>query len=222
MEHPDIYTAAALADFVHEVGFLPLLDGGIPGFSAEEVVDEDCRYVVLPDGGWDWPLWKWKGEIVREGGVMYGKFFNRKAGFIAREWWDDFCNYRRSRYPLPAPGTVEDAILETLREAGSLITRDLRAACGFDGKGMRSRFDAYVTRLQMATYVVTEDFVYPRDRHGRPYGWGWALLTTPETLVGREACRSARSPETSLSRLEAHFAEILPAATPAQLRALLG
>ncbi|MCF0218262.1 MAG: hypothetical protein HUK14_00630 [Muribaculaceae bacterium] len=222
MEHPDIYTAAALADFVHEVGFLPLLDGGITGFSAEEVVDEDCRYVVLPDGGWDWPLWKWKGEIVREGGVMYGKFFNRKAGFIAREWWADFCNYRRSRYPLPAPGTVEDAILETLREVGSLITRDLRAACGFDGKGMRSRFDAYVTRLQMATYVVTEDFVYPRDRHGRPYGWGWALLTTPEALVGRDACRSDLSPETSFSRLKAHFAEILPAATPAQLRALLG
>ncbi len=42
-------------EFIQQVGFLPLLDSGIPGFSAEDVVDEDCRYVVFDDG-WDWPL----------------------------------------------------------------------------------------------------------------------------------------------------------------------
>ena len=74
------------------MGFLPLLDSGIAGYSAEDVVDEDCRYVVFTDGGWDWPLWKWKGPIVQEGNCVYGKFFASKAGFISREWWRTHAN----------------------------------------------------------------------------------------------------------------------------------
>ena len=222
MKHPEIYSATTLAEFIRDIGFLPLLNSGIRGFSAEDVVDEDCRYVVFPDGGWDWPLWKWKGEIVTEGDTMYGKFFNKKAGFIARHWWADFCNYRRSKFPLPEPGTIEDIILTTLKENRHMITRELRAACGFDGKGMRSKFDAYITRLQMATYIVTENFVYPRDRYGKQYGWGWALLTTPEALCGRNFCRCDHTPADSYYRLYAHFAALLPEATPAQLKSLLG
>ena len=182
MRRKEIYSAAQLTDYIHQVGFLPLLYSGIRGFSAEEVVDDDCRYVVLPDGGWDWPLWKWKGPIVSDGHCVYGKFFDKKAGFISFDWWSDFCNYRRSKYPLPEEGSIEDSILMTLREHGSLITRELRAACGFDGPKMRSRFDGYITRLQMRCLIVTEDFVYPRDKHNREYGWGWSLLTTPELL----------------------------------------
>ena len=150
-------------EYIQEVGFLPLLDSGIRGYSAEDVVDEDCRYVVFSDGGWDWPLWKWKGPIVTEGRCVYGKFFAGKAGFVSREWWTDLCNYRRNIHPAPAEGSIEEAILLTLMEQGSLITRELRAACGFTGPKMRSRFDSYVTRLQMSCRIVTEDFVYPRD-----------------------------------------------------------
>ena len=58
----EIHSCPELMEFIQQVGFLPLLDSGIRGFSAEDVVDEDCRYVVFDDG-WDWPLWKWKGPI---------------------------------------------------------------------------------------------------------------------------------------------------------------
>ena len=159
MQIEEIHNSAEMVDLIERIGFLPLLDSGIRGFCAEAIVDEDCRYVVYPDGGWDWPMWKWKGEIITEGGHVYGKFFNGKAGFISRRWWPDFCNYRRSAHPKPQEGSIEEAILMILSEHGSLITRDLRALCGFDGPKMRSRFDGYVTRLQMATRIVTEDFV---------------------------------------------------------------
>ena len=106
MTSSEIYNAAQLIERIQQIGFLPLLDSGIRGFSAEEMVAEDCRYVTFPDGGWDWPLWKWKGPIVTEGNCMYGKFFNKKAGFVSRTWWPDFCNYRRSQYPQPAPDTI--------------------------------------------------------------------------------------------------------------------
>ena len=221
MKQGEIHSCAELMDYIQQVGFLPLLDSGICGYSAEDVVDEDCRYVVFDDGGWDWPLWKWKGPIVTEGNCVYGKFFAGKAGFVSREWWPDLCNYRRSQHPAPQEGSIEEAILFTLNEQGSLITRELRAACGFTGPKMRSRFDGYITRLQMACRIITEDFVYPQDRHGREYGWGWSLLTIPEQLLGREACQCPRTPQESFDRLFAHFRELLPEATDQQILKLI-
>ena len=212
-----IHNSGELMELIDRIGFLPLLDSGIRGFSAEEMVDEDCRYVVLDGGGWEWPLWKWKGEVITEGGHVYGKFFAGKAGFISRTWWPDFCNYRRSKHPTPEEGSIEEAILLTLAEHGSLITRELRALCGFDGPKMRSRFDGFVTRLQMATRIVTEDFVYPTDRHGNEYGWGWSLLTTPEQLYGRDLCQCSRSPEESFDRICQHLQTICPKATEKQI-----
>ena len=216
-----IGSCSELIDCIQQVGFLPLLESGIYGFSAEAMVEDDCRYVVFPDGGWDWPLWKWKGQVVAEGNTVYGKFFAGKAGFVSREWWPDLCNYRRAVHPAPEEGTIEDAILETLREHGSMITRELRAACGFTGPKMRSRFDGYVTRLQMACRIVTEDFVYPVDRHNHEYGWGWALLTTPEQLYGRDFCQCERSPEDSFERMVGHMQKVLPDADERQLIKML-
>ena len=217
----EIHSEIELMEAIRQLGFLPLLDSGIRGFSAEEMVDDDCRYVMLPDGGWDWPLWKWKGPVVTDGNCMYGKFFAGKAGFISRDWWPDFCNYRRSTHPAPQEGSIEEAILITLAEHGSLITRELRAACGFNGAGMRSRFDSYVTRLQMGCRIVTEDFIYPRDRHNCEYGWGWSLLTTPEQLIGRDACQCSRTPEASYQRLCSHLKAINPTASDKQIQRLL-
>lgn len=205
-----IHSASGLIDYVNEIGFLPLLRTGIPGWSAEEMVDEDCQYTRLPDGGWEWPLWDWKGSILQESGCAYGKFFNHKASFVSREWWPDFCNYRRSIYPYPAEGSIEETILSVLKSEGSLITRELRMACGFTGPKMRSRFDAFIARLETGGYIVTEDFVYPHDRHGRQYGWGWSLLTTPEQLFGREVCHPPRTPQASRDRMLGHLRKILP------------
>lgn len=217
----NISTFHELMAAIEELGFLPLLDGGVVGFSAEEMVDVDCRYVVTDDG-WDWPLWKWKGPIITEGNIVYGKFFNSKAGFVTLPWWQHLCNWRRSKSAEPAPGSIEETILLTLQEHGSLITRELRAMCGFTGAKMRSRFDSYVTRLQMQCRIVTEDFVYPRDRHGREYGWGWSLLTTPERLLGREACLCEHSPEQSRQLISEHLRHILPQASEAQISKLIG
>lgn len=216
-----IHNATELMDYIQQVGFLPLLDSGIAGYSADEAVDPDCRYVLLDDGGWDWPLWDWKGPIVTESDCVYGKFFNKKAGFVSRSWWPDLYNWRRHSHPAPSPGSIEETILMTLREHGSMITRDLRRACGFTEPKMRSRFDGYVTRLQMACRIVTEDFVYPQDKHGKRYGWGWALLSTPEQLLGKEACHCDRTPEESLARMLDHLRRLLPRASEQQITKLI-
>ena len=178
-----IHSCPELIDCIRQVGFLPLLESGIQGYAAESLMAEECRFTQFPDGTWEWPLWQWKGSVVREGGCVYGKFFAGKAGFISREWWPDFYNWRRSN--------------------------------------MRSKFDAYVGRLQMGTHIVTEDFVYPVDKHGREYGFGWSLLTTPERLIGREACLTDRTPEESYQRMVGHLAGLLPNAIEKQIKKLL-
>ena len=86
---------------------------------------------------------------------------------------------------------------------------------------MRSRFDAIITRMQMGCYIVTEDFVYPIDKHGHEYGWGWSLLTTPEQLYGAAACQCSRSPEESFQRMLTHMQTILPQAGEKALRRIL-
>ena len=221
MMRKNISTCHELMAVIEELGFLPLLDGGVVGFSAEEMVDPECRYVATADG-WDWPLWKWKGPIITEGCCVYGKFFAGKAGFVSKQWWPHWYNWRRSTKPAPAPGSIEETILLTLQEHGSLITRELRALCGFTGGKMRSRFDSYVTRLQMQCRIVTEDFVYPKDRHGRDYGWGWSLLTTPERLLGKEMCQCDSSPEQSRELIAQHLRHILPTASETQIDRIIG
>ncbi|MCR5050613.1 MAG: hypothetical protein K6A36_05965 [Paludibacteraceae bacterium] len=216
-----IASCPQLIERIHQVGFLPLLDSGIPGFNAEVMMDEDCHYISHEDGSWEWPLWSWKSPAVREGDCVYGKFFSGKAGFVAREWWPDFCNYRRSIFPFPEVGSVENMILTILIEHGSAIARELRAACGLTGPKMRGRFDAFVCRLQMGCYVVTEDFVYPRDKRGREYGFGWQLLNTPESLLGRDACTCQRSPEESYGRIKEYLCSILPQASDKQIEGLI-
>ena len=185
------------------------------------MVDEECRYVTFPDGGWEWPLWEWKGSVITDGGYIYGKFFAGKAGFISRKWWPDFCNYRRSVHPMPDENSIEDAILQTLTLNGSMITRELRTACGFTGSGMRSKFDSYVTHLQMACRIVTENFVYPHDKHGKRYGWGWSLLTTPEQLYGSEFCKCTRTPEESFELIKQQLKSVCPDATDKQILKML-
>lgn len=196
----------------------------VPDFHSlpQEVVGDECQYVTLPDGGYEWPLWEWKGSVLRESGCAYGKFLNRKAAFVSKDWWPDFCNYRRWRYPLTDVGSIEAMTLQTLKEHGSLITRELRKTCGFTGTNMRGKFDTILTRLQMGCHIVTEDFIYPHDRHGQQYGWGWSLLTTPERLFGREACHSERAPEESFERMRQHLQPIFPDANADFFHLLLG
>ena len=109
MRRGSVHNATEMVDLIQQVGFLPLLYSGIGGFSAEEVVDSDCRYVVYSDGGWDWPMWKWKGPIVTEGNCVYGKFYDKKAGYISMDWWPDFMNWRRHAYPAPPEGSIEES-----------------------------------------------------------------------------------------------------------------
>ncbi len=61
-----------------------------------------------------------------------------------------------------------------------------------------------------------------RDSRGHRYGWGLALLTTPEVLFGVEACRPDRTPDESRERIIRQLRHILPALPEQRIARLAG
>lgn len=71
----EISSCPQLIERIQQLGFLPLLDSGIDGYCAEEMMAPDYHYVQFDDGSWEWPLWTWKGPAITDGNCVYGKFF---------------------------------------------------------------------------------------------------------------------------------------------------
>lgn len=214
-----------------EWGFLPFFRCGIPGFSIEELIARE--YWFTDEEG----AWEWKGPIIREGHCAYGKFFNRKAGFVSREWLPEWINYRRSRQLAPNEdaAALDDVVLQTIEVEGSATIQELRRMLGFaKGRGRhrtspseeetpedeKISLDPILTRLQMEGRLVIADFEYNLDRHGNPYGWGVARYMTPEALYG--SLKIGRSPEESHTRILERFRELFPDVAEIRLSRLIG
>ena len=210
---------------VQQYGFLPLFANSVPGFSVEEHVIPEVWYSAGSD---DWPVWEWKGLVIRECGCAYGKFFEKKAVFISREWFPDFANWRRDGYDFDARwddglASYRDRDLYELLAANAPIVSTELKEKGNYGKGGRKGFETLITRLQAQGYVLISDFVYPKNKQGEPYGWGLAQYSTPERFFGpsfRETLYD-RPPEESFARILRHLQKVLPQADEALLRRFL-
>lgn len=87
-----------MINWINEIGFLPLFKNEVEGFSAEEHVSPLCWWT----GDAENDLWEWREIIARSGEVAYGKFFGKKTGFVSKEWFPVFANYRRDGYDFDA------------------------------------------------------------------------------------------------------------------------
>lgn len=218
-----------LIGMIRAYGFLPFFENAIPGFSIEEHTPRELWYNGSVDGRDDWPVWDWKGPVIQTGTCAYGKFFQKKAGYVSLEWLPDFLNVRRNGMDLDElyeEGGVfykDKAVYDAVRTYGSILTPHLKNQCNFQ-KGGSTGFDTVVTRLQMQTYLCIADFAYRVDRTGKEYGWGVALYTTPEAQFGERLVGEAyrRSPDESRERILEHLSALLPHAGEKQLLKIIG
>ena len=212
-----------IISLTNELGFLPFFAGKIPGFSVEECCPPELWFSEDADGPWEW-----KGPVARSGQCVYGKFFGGKAGFISKEWFPDFANFRRDGYDFDAryedglAARKDKEVYDTLTEHGTLLSKELKRLCDYR-KGGNKGFDTVITRLQMQTYVTIGDFVYMQDKFGQTYGWGVAQYTTPEAQFGYDFVTSAyrKDPTESMTNILAHLKSILPDSDEAQLLKLM-
>ena len=225
MDFPLLDSAERIAALVNDIGFLPFFRNQIPGFSIEEHTPRERWFSDTLDGPWEW-----KGPVIRLTGGAYGKFFQNKAGFVSRDWFYDFANYRRDGYDFDArydDGLAERRdllLINALEKLGPSLSRTLKREAGYGGKDGLKGFDTVITRLQMQGYVMTSDFSYMTDRFGKPYGWGVCRYATPEQYFGPDfgyLCY-IREPEESYARILDHLRRLLPWAEEAALRKLLG
>lgn len=222
-----IHTVEEAAAYIEEVGFLPLFKNEIPGFSLEER--------TVPEFWWTGDTardpWDWRAQIARKGEIAYGKFFDKKAGFISKKWLPVFANLRRDGYDFDAlyedgkaPMRHKKLMTQFLEEKADneLLSNELKEIAGF-GKGGEKGFDTAITNLMMQLYLVNCDFRKRRNKKGAEYGWDVAVYATPEHLFGYEAMTSCyrESPEASKEKILAHMRDIYPIATEKQLKKVL-
>ncbi|MBQ9680177.1 MAG: hypothetical protein IJV48_05805 [Ruminococcus sp.] len=209
-----IHSKAELIKAIDTFGFLPFFENSVAGFSIEEHIDPDCWY---DNETGSWPVWEWKGPVIRETGCAYGKFFEKKACYISPEWFPDFANYRRDGYDFDARyddglAPLKDKQLYDLIEANApILSKELKKIGDYRKGGVKG-FDTIITRLQSQGYVIISDFVYMKDRFGEPYGWGVAEYATPESFMGKAFSDAVyqRTPQESYERLLNHFKELFP------------
>lgn len=199
---------------INEYGFLPFFENTIEGFSIEEHIAPECWW--QSDTG-AWNAWEWKGPVIRESGCAYGKFFEKKACYISREWFADFANYRRDGYDFDARyddglAPLKDKQLYDLIEGSAPVLSKQLKKLGDYRNGGNKGFDTIITRLQTQCYVTVSDFVYMKDKNGKPYGWGVAEYSTPEIFMGKAFSDMVyrRTPEESYERILEHFCRLLP------------
>lgn len=223
-----IHTVDEAIEYINGIGFLPFFRNEIPGFSLEERTASEYWW----SGDAERDPWEWREIIARRGELAYGKFFNKKAGFISKEWLPYFVNYRRDGYDFDALWDDEKASLKQKKimdmfideEAkGEFYSNDLKQKAGFGKEGDKG-FEGIITGLQMQTYLCVRDFRQRKNKKGEYYGWPIAIYSTPEYIFGKNMVTSAYSEAATDSgkRIERHIMQEYPIATADQIRKLLG
>ena len=213
-----------LVGWIDEIGFLPLFKNEIEGFSAEEHVSPLFWWTGDPLQD----PWEWREIIAKSGQAAYGKFFNKKAGFVSRECFPLLANYRRDGYDFDARWDDELASLRSKKLMDpfeiheELPSYELKKIAGY-GKDGEKNFDGEIANLQMQTYLVIRRFSRKKNKKGQEYGMAASVYCKPEQLWGREAVVSAyeEDPEVSLEKICARIREHFPHATKEQILRLI-
>ena len=228
-----------LERLIREWGFMPFFKNGIEGFSIQELTPPELLFGDDFENG----PWQWKGPIIANWECAYGKFFDKKAGYVSLEWLPDFMNWRRSLLPLEGFDADARHIHEVLVEHESLLSKRLKVESGFSlsrrktmfnpedpsapivNKHNGTAFDSLIAQLQMGTHVCIADFEYQVSRSGETYGWGVARYCTPEAMypdLFPIADRvDGRTPEDSRKRIIAHITELFPAVSLKKIEKLV-
>ncbi len=220
---PTIRSPQELAELINQIGFLPFFANQVEGFSLEEIIAPRYWFPAEGDGAWEW-----KTPVIGLSDCAYGKFFRGKAGFISKEWFPDYANYRRDGYDFDAryddglSRFADKAVYDTLESRGSLLSKELKQLGNFRKDGNKG-FDGIITRLQMQGYVVIRAFEYRRDRTGREYGWGVARYETAEYRFGAEFTEQVYrcAPDESKEKILQHLSGVLDGADQKQIQKLI-
>ena len=191
-------------EYINKIGFLPLFKNEIEGFSLEERTDP----VYWWTGDVRRDPWQWREIIARSKEVFYGKFFNKKAGFISKEYFSYFANYKRDGYDFDAlwddgkASRKEKCIMDLFSEESDnleYLSTELKSLAGFSKSGLKG-FESTIINLQTHSYICVADFRQRKNKLGQYYGWPVAVYTTPENITNYSDITSKYKESSSASK----------------------
>ncbi|MBE5859136.1 MAG: hypothetical protein E7301_03295 [Butyrivibrio sp.] len=219
-----LHTVQDAIKYINEIGFLPLFKNDIPGFSLEERTVPGYWWSGDPEVD----PWEWRELIARSGEVAYGKFFEKKAGFISKEWLPYFANYRRDGYDFDAfwddekTSRRQKKIMDLFEAEDEIYSNEIKARAGF-GKCGEKGFDGTLTELQMKAYLVVRDFRQRKNKKGEFYGWPIAIYAKPETIWCYDlvTSRYGEDPSDSGKAIVKYIKDIYPIAKADAIRKMI-
>ena len=190
---------------------------------------------TVPEYWWcddvDKDPWIWRTVIARGKDIVYGKFFDKKAGFILKKWLPVFANYRRDGYDFDAlyddgkaPNKNKKIMVNFMEDNADseMLSNELKIKAGF-GKDGEKGFDGAITNLCMQTYLCNCDFRKRKNKKGIEYGWDVAVYSSVEHIYGYDYVTSCykEEPTESWNRIVEYMHETYPITTDKQIRKLL-
>lgn len=217
-------TPEQLIEAVNEIGFLPLFRNSVPGFSVEERTLAGDWWT----GDEERDPWEWRRLLAEGKQAAYGRFFDRKAGFISLDWLPDFANWRRDGYDFDALWEDEKAswrqkkIMDLFENGEEMFSFDVKRKAGF-GAGGEKNFEGVLADLMMRTYLAVRDFRCRVNQRGKPYGWNVAVYAAPESIFGREKVTKAYHdpPAVSEARIFGRVRSCFPGASENQIQRIM-
>lgn len=209
-------SAKEAAELIRVNGFLPLMNSGLGNYSlfglGDPLFELDFDSEVSP--------WFWRTLLAADPDIAYGKFFHGKAGFVSRECFPAFANYRRDGYDwdtlhemgmMPRCG---ERVMPLFAEGACMPPFAIAALAGLSAKP-----EALLTQLQARSYLITDHFERRRSRTGEEYGWHVSWYISPEAKFGADEVRSRyeEDPRDSLVFLAARLQKALPESSGAEI-----
>ena len=226
-----VRTWRELVNWINEAGFLPLFANEIQGFSVEEHVSPNFWWT----GDREQDPWEWREIMAHSREVVYGKFFNKKAGFLSLAWMPYFANCRRDGYDFDSlydeglANARSKQIMDVFSDGDDgwkdelIFSTELKKLAGFGKEGSKN-FPGIMTELQMQLYLVVVDFKRRKNKRGGEYGMPVSILLPPEAVWGYDAVTSAynEAPEASAERIAAQIRKLWPSADEKAIRRVVG
>ena len=104
--------------------------------------------------------WEWRMRVLKErNDIAYAKLFNKKSGFITKEWYSYFLAVRRtdmSFYEAYDDGLMSHAakrVYEVVEKIGKIPADYIKKEAGFS-KEEKSSFDKALVELQMGLFIT--------------------------------------------------------------------
>lgn len=222
---PEVKTKDQLCALIEDIGFIPLFKSAVPGFSVEDITRGECWF--SDDNEHD--PWDWRRRIAEEGNIAYGKFFQKKAGFISKKWFPKFANFRRDGYDFDslyeeglAP-RKNSIVMELFKEDEIIPSYEIKRRTGFGKEGEKG-FEGVLTTLQMQTYLIVREFAQKRNKAGEAYGWATGMYAKPESLFGEEYVRSeySKAPKESKEEIMHHCRILFGGGYEKEIHKLIG